>query len=112
MLDWLKMVDGVEPLAHENAFPHLDLDLLLAERLQHNKGNHGIKGSRVQPARKKSCAHKGSEVALSDVDHVGGGEESAEAPGGLTDTFRVVQSVDDRLIQLPVVVIHLLSSIK
>eukprot|EP00354_Favella_ehrenbergii_P010807 CAMPEP_0170468702 /NCGR_PEP_ID=MMETSP0123-20130129/11782_1 /TAXON_ID=182087 /ORGANISM="Favella ehrenbergii, Strain Fehren 1" /LENGTH=106 /DNA_ID=CAMNT_0010735335 /DNA_START=434 /DNA_END=754 /DNA_ORIENTATION=- len=106
------MVDGVEPLAHADAFPNLHLDLLGAQRLQQDERNRGIESGRVHPRHKKSLAHDGGEVALLDVEQVGQGEESAEAPSGLAGSLRVVESIDDGLVKLPIVVVHLLSSIK
>lgn len=100
------MVDGVEPLAHAQALPDLHFDLFLAQGLQQHEGDSSVEGSCVQPAWQESLSHDRGEVALSDVEHVGGGEDSAGEVGGLTDTLSVVESVDDCLVQLPVVVIH------
>ena len=70
-LDRVEMEHGVEPLAQVDAFPHLHLNLLLAQRLDEHEDNGCIECSSCQPAWKKSLAHDGSEVAFLDVEHVG-----------------------------------------
>ena len=102
------MVDRVEPLAHVDAFLDLLFDLILTEGLQEQEADCSVEGSCVQPAWKKSLAHDRGEVALLDVKHVCGGEESAGTVSGLNHALRVVESVDNSLVDLPIVVIHLL----
>ena len=104
----LKMVDRVKPLAHAETFLDLLLDLILTKGLQEQEADCSVEGSCVQPNGKKSLAHDWSEVALLDVKHVGGGEECAGTVGGLNHALRVVESVDNSLVDLPIVVIHLL----
>ena len=106
------MVQGVEPLAHDQAFSALLFDLVHAERLQEHEANGSVESSGVQPAWQKSLAHERGEVALLDVKHVGHGEEGAETVGGLNDALSVVKTVDHSLVDLPIVVIHVSSSIK
>lgn len=101
------MEERVEPLAHEHAFAQLHLDLILVEWLEQHEANHAIESSRVQPAWKKSLAHDGSKIALLDVEHVGQSEDSACKVSGLNDTLRVIKSVNNGSVLLPVVVIHL-----
>ena len=107
LLNWVQVIEGVEPLAHEHAFSHLHLDLLLAKRLKEHETNGGVECSSIQPAVHKSGAHERGEVSLLDVEHVGGSVDGAGEVSGLNDALRVVQSVDDGLVNLPVVVIHL-----
>ena len=81
LLDRLEVEQGVEPLSHDHAFPHLHVDLFLAERLEEHEADTTVEGSSVSPAWKKSLAHGASEVAFLDVEHVGGGEDSASEIG-------------------------------
>ena len=71
--DGFEVIHRVEPLAHVPALPALELDLLFAQRLEQHEGDAGVEGSDVHPDWQKSLSHDGGEVALSDVDHVGGG---------------------------------------
>ena len=100
------MVERVEPLAHGDALVDLDLDLLGTERLEHHEGDGGVEGGGVQPAGEQTLAHHRSEVALLDVEHVSGSEEGAETVSALNGALGVVESVDNGLVELPVVVIH------
>ena len=106
LLNWVKMVERVEPLAHGQALANLHLNFLLAQRLQEHESNRSVEGSRVRPAGEKSGAHEGSEVAFLDVEQVGGGEDSAGEVSSLNDALSVVQSIDNGPVDLPVVVIH------
>lgn len=100
------MVDRVKPLAHQDALFDLLFDLVLAERLDEHEDDTGVEGGSGHPARKKSSAHDRCEVALLDVEHVGGGVERAGEVGGLDGTLSVIQSRHDCLVHLPIVIVH------
>ena len=102
----LEMEHRVEPLAHNDTLLHLHLDLVSAKGLQHNESNGSVEGGGVEPAGEESLTHNRGEVALLDVEHVGGGEEGAGTVAELNGALRVVQSVDNCSVFLPIVVIH------
>lgn len=100
------MVYRVKPLAHSDALFDLLCDLVLAERLDKHEDHSSVQSGSGHPAWKKSSAHDRCEVALLDVEHVGGGIESAGAIGGLNSALSVIQSGDNCLLHLPIVVVH------
>ena len=100
------MVDRVKPLAHDHALADLLLDLVSSQRLDQHEANKAIEGSGIEPAWKQSLSHDRGEVALLNVEHVSCGESGAGTISGLNDALSVVESVNDGLVQLPVVVIH------
>ena len=104
------MVNRVEPLAHVPAFLALLFDLLLAQRLEQHEGDGSVEADSVHPDGHKSLSHDGGEVALPDVEHVGGSETACCEESGLSDTLSVVKSVDNGLVDLPFVIVHVFSS--
>ena len=89
------MEERVEPLAHDDAFLELHLDLVSVERLDEQAADDDVEAGGVEPAWDKSLAHDGSEVALLDVKHVGCGENGACEVSRLEHSLGVVQSVDN-----------------
>ena len=100
------MVDGVEPFAHVPSLSKLRLDLLGAERFDKHAADDSIKASGIDPARSYSLSHQWSEISLLDIQRIGQSKEEAEAPGSLADLLSVIESVDNSLVLLPIVVIH------
>ena len=100
------MVDRVEPLAHVPALSELDPDFIGAERLEQHSTDDEVESCCISPARKKSLAHNWCKVALFDVEHVGGRVDGAGKDSCLKYTLRVVKSIYNRPVLLPVVVIH------
>ena len=105
-LDWIKMEHGEEPFAHENALLDLLIDLLFAERLAKDKSHSEVESCGGCPAWKQSLTTGGSKVSLSHVEQVSSSETCASKVGCFPDTLSVVESQDDSLVLLPLVVIH------
>ena len=97
---------GCEPFAHVDSLVHLVLNLFGAEGFDHDEGANEVECRGVRPDRRDSRSHEVGEVASFDEVEVGGGVERREAPGGHPNSFGVVQSINDGLVQLPLVGIH------
>ena len=105
----LKMVEGVKPLTHGHSLLPLDADLFRAERLEQDEENHGIKCSGVAPDWEQALAHEAVKIVLLHKEHVSRGVGTSEENSGLEGSLAVVKTVDDCLIALPLVLVHLIS---
>ena len=101
-----QMVGSVEPFTHDESLSALSVNLVLSERLQHDKGVQKHEGTGVSPHREDSGSHHVGAVVFLQVQHVGSGEDGAGEEGNFCDTLGVVESVDNSFVLLPVVVIH------
>lgn len=101
------MVEGVEVLAHDQSLSPLDGDLLLGEWSQKDWDDDCIDDGPVLPGWEDSRSSNIGEVTLLDVEHVESGEEGSEEGGGSENSLRVVHSIDDGLVLLPLVIIHI-----
>lgn len=101
------MVKGVEVLAHDQSLSPLLSDLLLGEGSQEDWDDDGVAESPVLPGWEDSRPGNIGEVTLLDVQHVESGEEGGEESSGGENSLRVVHPIDDGLVLLPLVIIHI-----
>ena len=97
---------GCEPFAHVDSLVHLVLNLFGTEGFDHDEGANEVECGGVSPDWHDSRSHQVGEVASFDEIEIGGRVERREAPGGHPNSFSVVQSINDGLVQLPLVGIH------
>jgi hypothetical protein len=102
----VQMESGVKPLAHNESLSHLNGHLVFLEGGKQDKGDSNVEGKNLTPDREDSLTHEGSEVALSDVRHVGGGVEASKEEGSLPGTLSVVEAVNNGEVLLPLVGVH------
>jgi len=107
LLDWVHVVESVQVLAHDQSLSPLLSNLLLGERSQKDWDDNGVAESPVLPGWEDSRSSNIGEVTLLDVEHVETGEEGSEEGRGSEHSLRVVHSIDDGLVLLPLVIIHI-----
>ena len=105
LLDWVKMVEGVEVLAHGESLLPLDRHLFLREGSQEHEDGDGVEDGPVLESWHDSGSHDISEEALVHVEQVGGREEASKKRGGEEHSLGVVHSIADSLVMLPLVII-------
>ena len=103
------MVQRGKPLAHSDTLFPLRTDFLRTKGLQKNEKNNSIEGKRVAPYWCNSSAHSCFEVTFLDKESIHGSVCACKKEGCLNRTFTVVKTVDNGLVALPVVLIHLAS---
>ena len=101
-----QMVGSVEPFTHDESLSALSVNLVLSERLQHDKGVQKHEGTGVSPHGQDSGSHDVGAIVLLQVERVGCGEHATGEECDFSDALSVVESVDDSFVLLPVVVIH------
>jgi hypothetical protein len=107
VLDWVHVVESVEVLAHDQSLSPLLSNLLLGERFQKDWDDNGVAESPVLPGWEDSRSSNIGEVTLLDVEHVESCEEGSEEGRSSEHSLRVVHSIDDGLVLLPLVIIHI-----
>jgi hypothetical protein len=107
--NWVHVVEGVEVLAHDHSLSPLLLDLALLERFEEHGDDHDVSDGIELHGGKDSSSCNISEVVVSDEDHVCSGEHTAKQGGSGEYSLGVVHSLDDCLVLLPLVGVHMKS---
>ena len=74
LLVLVQVEGGVKPLAHDESLSHLEVDLVSVQGLEEDEGDESAERNAVHPDGQKAGAAGVCEVALSDVEQVGGCE--------------------------------------
>ena len=106
----IQVESGVEVLAHDLSLVPLSGDLVGSERFEHNESNDNVGDSPVHPGGSDTGSDDGGLVAELNVEEVSSGEHTGEEGGGGENALSVVHSIDDSLVLLPLVLIHLVDS--
>ena len=105
---WLiQMVEGVEPLTHDQSLPPLDGHLLLGQWSEEDWWHDEVHQGPVLDGWSDSGSAGLSEEALLDVEHVESNKEGSSNGGALDDLFSVVHSVNYCFVYLPSVFFHI-----
>lgn len=107
-LNGVEMIERVEPLAHDLSLSPLDCDLVLGEGSEENEQADGVDSGPVGPDLGDAGSHQVGEVVLIDVQHAYGGGARSEESSAAQDSFRVVESIYNSLVLLPLVCLHLI----
>lgn len=107
-LDGVEVIERVEPLAHELSLSPLNCDLVLGEGSEENEQADGVDAGPVGPDLGDAGSHQVGEVVLIDVQHAYGGGAQGEQSSAAKDSLRVVESIHNSLVLLPLVCLHLI----
>ena len=102
------MESRVEPFTHDETFLQLHIDLRLLQRRKQDESDECVKADNFTPDGHESRLHCVGEVVLADELHVGPSVEASREEGGFPETLSVVETVNDSVVLLPLVGVHLL----